>query len=164
MILYNSGVNLLPLWGHFGVTLCTRGCVWITSEWLWRYFGYMRLALDHFWATLGLLWDHFGFTLAVAGVPCGFWWAFSTIFGAQKGPWDQVKGCRDAPGRHQVCTKYAPSMHQGDTRRSVGGYFAVIVWLLCAFWDHVLITLSIRGWLWSHFGPFSKNLHFTNGF
>ena len=25
MSLYNSGVNLAPLWGHFGVTLGTRG-------------------------------------------------------------------------------------------------------------------------------------------
>ena len=31
-------------------------------------------------------------------------------------PWDQVKGCEDAPRMHQGCTKEAPGMHQGGTR------------------------------------------------
>ena len=34
----------------------------------------------------------------------------------QKGPWDQVKGCKEAPRRHQGGTEEAPGRHQGGTR------------------------------------------------
>ena len=37
----------------------------------------------------------------------------------QKGPWDQVKGCKEAPGRHQGVTKEAPRRHhRGGTREA----------------------------------------------
>ena len=32
--------------------------------------------------------------------------------GGQKVPWDQVKGCEEAPGMHQGCTRDAPGMPQ----------------------------------------------------
>ena len=36
----------------------------------------------------------------------------------QKGPWDQVKGCKEAPRRHRGGTREAPRRHQGGTREA----------------------------------------------
>ena len=48
------------------------------------------------------------------------WDAQIAVLGGQNGPWDQVKGCEDAPGMHQGCTRDAPRMHQGCTRDAPG--------------------------------------------
>ena len=40
------------------------------------------------------------------------------FFRVHKGPWDQVWGCREAPGRHRGGTREAPRRHQGGTKEA----------------------------------------------
>ena len=45
----------------------------------------------------------------------------------QKGPWDQVKGCRKAPRRHQGGTREAPGRHQGGTREAPRRHLGIVM-------------------------------------
>ena len=69
MILWNSVVNLEPLWGRFGVTLgyfgFTLGHFGATLGPLWGTLGYFGFTLGHFGGTL----DHFGVTLEPQKTP-----------------------------------------------------------------------------------------------
>ena len=59
----------------------------------------------------------------------GFEWESSTILGVQQGPWDQVKGCKDAPRRHIVCPRQAPGRHQGGAKEAPG--MVIVSSLVC---------------------------------
>ena len=45
----------------------------------------------------------------------------------QKGPWDQVKGCEEAPGRHQGGTREAPRRHQGGTKEAPSRHLHIVM-------------------------------------
>ena len=73
--------------------------------------------------SLGVTWADIGCPLGVVG---GLRGGLGRLGGAMGGaeiakylylrsknrPWDQVKGCREAPGMHQGCTGDAPRMHR----------------------------------------------------
>ena len=45
----------------------------------------------------------------------------------QRGAWDQVKGCGDAPGSHRGATGEPPGRHQGATKDPSSNGFASAV-------------------------------------
>ncbi len=79
------------------------------------------------WREFGPKLVQVGTKLAQVGASCGPWGDGGghlvnfnenpqRFFGVQRRPWDQVKGCGDAPGM----TKEAPKMHQGSSSEVPG--------------------------------------------
>ena len=73
--------------------------------------------------SLGVTWADIGCPLGVVGglrgglgrlggAMGGLKFENTHICNAKSRPWDQVKGCREAPGMHQGCTVDAPRMQR----------------------------------------------------
>ena len=77
------------------------------------------------WRVFWGAWADFGGAKAVFG---GAWGWQSRIYSdlrVKRRPWDQVKGCREAPRRHQGGTEDAPGMHQACTKGAPRSELAV---------------------------------------
>ena len=76
------------------------------------------------------------------------------LWGVQKIPWDQVSGCKEAPGRHQGGTKEAPRRHQGGTNEDVGLFFLILM----PFWPILGASWTLFASSWAYFRSYSAIL------
>ena len=143
---WNSGVNLEPLWGHFAA--------------LWGHFG--------------VLWFHFELTLAQVGRSWRQVGAKLAQLGPQVDPKLAQVGSKFAKVEPRMASNvYLGTLwlHLGvtlgyfrDTWGSFWGDFGRLPQHFGWLWREFETILSTWGSHGKHFGPFSENTHFPNWF